>query len=489
MLYHNSFFERWYHKYPGTNFHEQNIDWVIDAIKELAKEMHDFEITNAIKYMGAWNISKQYAIYSVVTDNGLGYLAIDNVPSGVYLTDTRYWVQIADFSAQIADIDSRVTTLESEVVTINGRIDDLEDGTWNKKHILFIGDSYTDGYDPDEVGNLVADPYYKLLCEDYLHPAAYYRASLGGSSFAGGGYTYTDPFNTWIATNPDKLDTIDTVFIIGGYNDVSANPSTIVSNLGTTVSYVRSKLPNVTRFYIAHVGRAPLKQNENNAKIDYINRSSRAYREGATANGCIYIDRSELMLHDYKNFSSDGTHPSQAGHTDLAKYLGEYLLTGSWNYEYQAWRDVTFDNVTTPSVSNTITLPAASLYEKITDSGVMLQMRQKYLTSISPANVVCDGALNHAISLGYIASSTARNYFSSIGAVSYDQMQIDCYGRTTADQTTPIKFTGIITLTDDGEMLLRLISIKDSDWDFVTMTDFLNLIITDITVTLPLEIC
>ena len=103
----------WLAKYPYTNFHEMNIDWLVEAVKALGHEIENWELVNNLTYAGGWDITKQYTKYSIVTDNNIGYLSLQPVPAGVALTNSDYWVTVADFTALYADLGARVAAIEA----------------------------------------------------------------------------------------------------------------------------------------------------------------------------------------------------------------------------------------------------------------------------------------------------------------------------------------------------------------------------------------
>ena len=45
---------------------------------------------------GAWAITNTYEILDIVTSGGSSYLAKQDVPTGVQLSNTSYWIMIAE---------------------------------------------------------------------------------------------------------------------------------------------------------------------------------------------------------------------------------------------------------------------------------------------------------------------------------------------------------------------------------------------------------
>lgn len=103
--------------YPYTDFHEINLDWIIRKIKELGQAFNDFEAVNKITNAGAWDITKQYQAWTVVSDNNIGYISLKPVPAGIDINNTEYWGVIADYNILITDLSSRIAKIEEAITT------------------------------------------------------------------------------------------------------------------------------------------------------------------------------------------------------------------------------------------------------------------------------------------------------------------------------------------------------------------------------------
>lgn len=100
------------HDYPYTDLHEMNLDWIVSEIKKLNTEWDDFKIVNTINFGGNWDITKQYKPWTIVDDNGFGYISIKAVPVGIPLTNTEYWTLVVNYSSLIAQFQNRIVALE-----------------------------------------------------------------------------------------------------------------------------------------------------------------------------------------------------------------------------------------------------------------------------------------------------------------------------------------------------------------------------------------
>lgn len=123
-----------FNKYPYTDFHEQNLDWIIAKMRQLEIEFNEFEVVNKITFSGAWDITKQYPAWTIVSDNNIGYVSIQPVPAGVVLSDGNYWRAVIDYSAQIASLQSRVVNCENDIINLQGDVTVLQSDVQTIQH-------------------------------------------------------------------------------------------------------------------------------------------------------------------------------------------------------------------------------------------------------------------------------------------------------------------------------------------------------------------
>lgn len=103
-------------KYPYTDFHELNLDWILKTVKDSEKKIDDFTIYNAITWAGDWDASKTYVQWAIVQDSdGNGYISIKPVPANINITDNTYWAQIASYHSMYEAFNQRITNLERQV--------------------------------------------------------------------------------------------------------------------------------------------------------------------------------------------------------------------------------------------------------------------------------------------------------------------------------------------------------------------------------------
>ena len=119
------------HKAPYTNFHDLNLDWVIEVLNEFNTKLTDFVSLATIKYADPiqWDITNQYEANTVVVDsNGNAYLSVRPVPSGVSLDRVEFWTKIGNFDELWADVKRAITPIDeghSPTATSDRAINDL----------------------------------------------------------------------------------------------------------------------------------------------------------------------------------------------------------------------------------------------------------------------------------------------------------------------------------------------------------------------------
>ena len=142
------------HKAPYTNFHDLNLDWIIEILNEFNTKLTNFVSLATIKYANPiqWDITSQYEANTVVVDsNGNAYLSVLPVPSGVSLDRTEFWTKIGNFEELWADVKKAITPNDeghSPTATAARAVNDL---VWvngalvRVTRAMIAGDAYVPG--------------------------------------------------------------------------------------------------------------------------------------------------------------------------------------------------------------------------------------------------------------------------------------------------------------------------------------------------------
>lgn len=319
-----------WNKYPNTNYHELDLDWILKKILELYSRVDTFEAVNKITYQGAWNILDAYPAWSVVTtidqqSNVQGYLAIKPVPIGIDITNTEYWVWVADYTAQMADISQFIYDINNWTPTVDERLDNL----YNRPNIVIIGDSYgtTNG---SGLGTITP---YPVFLQQYLHldNNHYHTAHRNGAGFANG--RYLERLQTLSDSNY-----VNEVYVFGGWNDTLSRvtDSDVFTGMEAFATEARSKFPNAKLYCgILAYGYdvSPTYLN------DMAHLASTTYGECVKHGFDAYLNSFPICLQSFANFwydisdSSGASHPSTTGSEIIAERLATLIQTKTCSFQ------------------------------------------------------------------------------------------------------------------------------------------------------------
>lgn len=344
-----------FNEYPYTNLHELNLDYLLEKIKMLEKNVNDFISFNLLEWANPifWDISQNYEKNKIVVDKktNYGYVSIKPVPSGVPIDNTEYWSEIFSFVNSVIDVsyeNNKITFLTQNMIETNDdyvtvlnvlghdfkikdneltvsfnnyksetdtRLDKLDtrlDKLERKKRIILIGDSYSEGYTPD--GNVTS---WSDIIVSSLPNIDFINLRLGGSGFV----NETTFLQQLQNANIPSHDTIDEIYVIGGYNDIYYSVGVIKSAIKTFSDYTKINYINA-KVYIGFCGNY-VKDSSNVGKFGNV---YYAYKNSCLHNANLnYIDNLQYVLLNSTYFSSDGFHPNLEGQKVLSGYIKQFI--------------------------------------------------------------------------------------------------------------------------------------------------------------------
>jgi hypothetical protein len=142
------------HKAPYTNFHDLNLDWIINTLNDFNVRLTNFVSLATIKYADPilWDITSQYEANTVVVDSqGNAYLSVQPVPSGVSLDRTEYWTKIGNFDELFVNVKKAITPNDEGHSTTATAARAVNDLVWVNGVLVRItramsaGDAYVQG--------------------------------------------------------------------------------------------------------------------------------------------------------------------------------------------------------------------------------------------------------------------------------------------------------------------------------------------------------
>ena len=232
--------------FPYTNFHELNLDWMLQALKEIEVTMNQFVTINSLKYADPiqWNITKQYEKNTIVIDplTGTAYISVQAVPNGVTITNTDYWTVVFDLSQFIVRAAQNFTSRYETATTLTATFPTPAGGWLVWKDVLYkalvnitAGDSYV-------VGSNIEHFTIEDLHNAYLTTVANILGTIGDLD----DLTTTDKTSVVNAINEvnltgggalakignlDELTTTDKSDLVHAINEVDANADSILDRI------------------------------------------------------------------------------------------------------------------------------------------------------------------------------------------------------------------------------------------------------------------
>lgn len=283
----------------------------------------------------------------------------------LYVFDTNHsgaWddndVTPVDISAILTSYDQRITALEG--------------GSTLGRRYIVIADSYGASHDSSipfltTLGTLLdagVDNYYGI-----------YEGSMGYVHQGTGGHNCLGLLQSE-SLNISNHNTITDIVITVGLNDY-ADASDIATNIAALKTYIDSEYPNA-KIYFGMVGNSLNKGGTLfNQLITCLQNIYTAWIE----NGGICITNVEYIMHDARNFVTDGIHPNTTGNNKIANFINSFLMGG--NPDYKIFQQLTASNgvglyayinngitsmrVTIPIFGSNLTIPSSAWF-KINDT-------------------------------------------------------------------------------------------------------------------------
>lgn len=362
---------------------------------------------------GAYYRIRQLTLSDVI--DGFNIVAITNSDNLIGERLSNYYIN---------ELNTNVTQLRTDV-----------DNITNKKWI-FIGDSYSQGYNPD--GNVTG---WSTLLKNLmgLDSSTCIIADYGGAGFANPSH----PFEEIISDLTSDNDVTD-ILIAGGYNDISFSYSDIFNGMSDCMTLIETKFPNA-KVHLAFIGGT---LNEYHGDI-FLRRTY--YMTGCTNLGIDYLPNLEYVLYDSRYFGTDNIHPNQNGQNAISKALYQALNGG---YKYAKFEDLTLD-VSQSDNFNSTTFPL-HLYSNNDISQLMSHSGSMTFNASSTFSLNYNGSvkLGKLTQYGIIGSKYTSNNRYSI---------CDVIIRSTSNPAGYYTVPARITVNENGYMYLYLVPMTTDD--------------------------
>ena len=236
-------------------------------------------------------------------------------------------IDISDSTVTDDNIEEGLIAYSGDGKRVVGTKMNLEDRS--KRKLIFIGDSYGDGYTPDGNTTGWCDRLKNKLVNCHFSADNIYINHKGGASFSNSSNSFLTLLKG-VESQVGNKKMVTDVLIGGGYNELAYGDKidTVKSNIDTVISYVQSTYPNAV-VHFAPFGVA-FKDRNNQFALRYKLMPAYTTKACYKSQPFVVVPGAENILSFENMMSSDGIHPNEWGLENIAEYLKGYILgTGS----------------------------------------------------------------------------------------------------------------------------------------------------------------
>ena len=315
-----------FNNFPYTNFHEMNLDWLISEFDKLKKYVEQYTAVNKVSYAGVWDIRKQYPQWAIVSDGDKTYMSNKPVPAGIAITNTEFWLELADLDPRIAGIISDLSALDAAVWPLDRKMSEVARNIAGKR-FLVIGDSIS-----DETINW-NDNIKNVWVKQFREMVGIFGGTVTNMSLSSRGYAVSaggDSFKSLIEKT--SFTNYDTIIVFGGVNDfLGAIPlSTYYQPKSGSFWEALNSCFNTLRksgkeVYI--VSPLPTEYAGNSLYNVTLDMYRTALYSAAFKNGFHFINGSTIAPFGSGGYYADGLHPLNEYTHFIAEYIFDKILS------------------------------------------------------------------------------------------------------------------------------------------------------------------
>ena len=275
-----------------------------------------------------WSSANSYEALEIVIHKGNSYTSKTFVPVGIDISDTKYWALTGNYNAQveqyrqevlklggrvndnaqaIADLDGRVNDNAQAIANLDGRVNDnaqaivnLKGELLSQKHMVLIGDSYTNPAVPLNNTPL----WWEYVCKN-LNVVAHNYAK-GGAGYQVKGNLFSTQVAKAVADTTYDHKMVEYCVVYGGINDIGQIAATMVQNV---YDALQKEFVNAKVVIALNAGQKNQRNHSNNRRTLVRDMVQSGIDIFSTAGIELFID------------TVDTTHPSTQGNKVLGAYM------------------------------------------------------------------------------------------------------------------------------------------------------------------------
>lgn len=260
-----------------------------------------------------WSSANSYEPLEIVIHEGNSYTSKTFVPVGIDISNEDFWALTGNYNAQVEQY-------RQEVLAFDGRINDnaqaivnLKGELLSQKHMVLIGDSYTNPAVP--LGNTPL--WWEYVCKN-LNVVAHNYAK-GGAGYQVSGNLFSTQVANAVADASYDHKMVEYCVVYGGINDIGQITATMVQNV---YDALQNEFVNAKLVIALNAGQRNQRNHSNNRRTLVRDMAQSGIDIFSTAGIELFID------------TVDSTHPSTQGN----KVLGAYMTSkiGGIGFSYVA---------------------------------------------------------------------------------------------------------------------------------------------------------
>lgn len=261
-----------------------------------------------------WSSANSYEPLEIVIHQGNSYTSKTFVPVGIDISDPQYWALTGNYNAQVEQYRQEVTQYSKEVskyrqevLKLDGRVNDnaqaivsLKGELLSQKHMVLIGDSYTNPAVPLENTPL----WWEYVCKN-LNVVAHNYAK-GGAGYQVPGNLFSTQVANAVADASYDHKMVEYCVVYGGINDIGQIAATMVQNV---YDALQKEFVNAKVVIALNAGQKNQRNHSNNRRTLVRDMVQSGIDIFSTAGIELFID------------TVDSTHPSTQGNKVLGAYM------------------------------------------------------------------------------------------------------------------------------------------------------------------------
>lgn len=247
-----------------------------------------------------WSSANSYEPLEIVINKGNSYTSKTFVPVGIDISDPQYWALTGNYNAQVEQYRQEVLKLDGRVNDNAQAIVNLKGELLSQKHMVLIGDSYTNPAVPLENTPL----WWEYVCKN-LNVVAHNYAK-GGAGYQVSGNLFSTQVANAVADTTYDHKMVEYCVVYGGINDIGQITATMVQNV---YDALQKEFVNAKVVIALNAGQKNQRNHSNNRRTLVRDMVQSGIDIFSTAGIELFID------------TVDTTHPSTQGNKVLGAYM------------------------------------------------------------------------------------------------------------------------------------------------------------------------